>query len=272
MILFYTLQFRTEREFDEFLGSVFLSIIMIALISLTIYLWKDRKETREWRKGIFPADFKFNKAHILKAYISLSASMIRRDLSDNGSKIAYMNGYFRKEFPESKIDFKDDLNFHFKYPIQLHTVCDWLNLHFEDEIYRLQVIYFLAGLSMINGSLNTNEYRLLQHLVILLKLKQKDFESIIAMYHRTNSKKKKSSRKRTRIRSSISNSKSLVCYQILGVSKTSSVEEIKKSYRKLVMKHHPDKFESEGRDQLRLAQERFLKIQEAYEYLVKHQK
>ncbi len=272
MILFYVLRFQTDREFQEFLGSLVLVVIMSGIIALTVFLWKDRKETREWKKGIFPAEFKFNKAHILKAYISLSASMIRRDLSDNNSKITYMNSYFRKEFPESKIDFKDDLNFHFKYPIQLHTVCDWLNKHLEDDIYRLQVIYFLAGLSMINGTLNTNEYRLLQHLVILLKLNQKDFESIIAMYRRTNSKQNTSNRKRTRVRSSFSQSKSLICCQILGVTNTSTIEEIKKAYRKLVMRHHPDKFERAGHDQLKLAQERFLKIQEAYEYLVKNQK
>lgn len=47
-------------------------------------------------------------------------------------------------------------------------------------------------------------------------------------------------------------------YDILGVSKNSSLEEIKQSYKKLVIKNHPDK----GGDK-----EKFQRIQEAYEVL-----
>ena len=47
-------------------------------------------------------------------------------------------------------------------------------------------------------------------------------------------------------------------YSILGVNKGASEEEIKKAYRKLAMKHHPDR----GGDQTQ-----FQRIQEAYETL-----
>lgn len=51
-------------------------------------------------------------------------------------------------------------------------------------------------------------------------------------------------------------------YQILGVSKTSSAEEIKKAYRKLAMQYHPDK--NQGN---KAAEEKFKEISEAYEVL-----
>jgi DnaJ-class molecular chaperone len=51
-------------------------------------------------------------------------------------------------------------------------------------------------------------------------------------------------------------------YKILGVSESSSKDEIKKSYRKLVMKYHPDKNPDNPK-----AQEIFYKIQKAYETL-----
>ena len=49
-------------------------------------------------------------------------------------------------------------------------------------------------------------------------------------------------------------------YKILGVNKNSSDEEIKKAYRKLALKHHPDKNRDGNNEQ-------FQKIQEAYETL-----
>lgn len=51
-------------------------------------------------------------------------------------------------------------------------------------------------------------------------------------------------------------------YQLLGVSKTSTPDEIKKSYRKLAMQFHPDKNQGNKK-----AEEKFKEISEAYEIL-----
>ncbi|MBP6559989.1 MAG: molecular chaperone DnaJ, partial [Burkholderiaceae bacterium] len=53
-------------------------------------------------------------------------------------------------------------------------------------------------------------------------------------------------------------------YEVLGVPKNASDEEIKKSYRKLAMKHHPDR--NQG-DAAKAAEERFKEAKEAYEML-----
>lgn len=50
-------------------------------------------------------------------------------------------------------------------------------------------------------------------------------------------------------------------YKILGISKTATDDEIKKAYRKLALKYHPDKNKSAG------AEERFKEVAEAYEVL-----
>ena len=50
-------------------------------------------------------------------------------------------------------------------------------------------------------------------------------------------------------------------YSRLGLSETANSEDIRRQFRKLAMKYHPDKNQSEG------AQEEFLKITEAYEIL-----
>ena len=58
-------------------------------------------------------------------------------------------------------------------------------------------------------------------------------------------------------------------YEILGVPKNASDEEIKKAYRKLAMKHHPDR--NQG-DASKAAEEKFKEAKEAYEMLSDDQK
>jgi DnaJ-class molecular chaperone len=58
-------------------------------------------------------------------------------------------------------------------------------------------------------------------------------------------------------------------YEVLGLAKTASDEDIKKSYRKLAMKHHPDRNQGEGSKD---SEEKFKEAKEAYEMLSDPQK
>ena len=57
-------------------------------------------------------------------------------------------------------------------------------------------------------------------------------------------------------------------YEVLGVSKNSSMDEIKKAYRSLVKRYHPDKYQNNPLADL--AQEKLQEINEAYDYLEKN--
>ncbi len=58
-------------------------------------------------------------------------------------------------------------------------------------------------------------------------------------------------------------------YEVLGVSRNATKDEIREAYRELVKKYHPDKFRSNP-DMLRLAEEKMREINEAYNYLLEH--
>jgi molecular chaperone DnaJ len=58
-------------------------------------------------------------------------------------------------------------------------------------------------------------------------------------------------------------------YEVLGVAKNASEDDIKKAYRKLAMKHHPDRNQGDGNKK---AEEHFKEAKEAYEMLSDAQK
>src|SRR3990167_783893 len=58
-------------------------------------------------------------------------------------------------------------------------------------------------------------------------------------------------------------------YEILGVQKSATLEEIKRAYRQLALKHHPDRVSADHKKE---AEERFKEISEAYAVLSDPQK
>ncbi|MBF0265305.1 MAG: co-chaperone DjlA [Gammaproteobacteria bacterium] len=61
-------------------------------------------------------------------------------------------------------------------------------------------------------------------------------------------------------------------YQVLEVSESDSDQQIKRSYRKLMSQHHPDKLVSKGlpEEMMKMANEKTQQIKKAYELIKKH--
>lgn len=231
------------------------------LLYLFYYFFHKNLGTK-WEKGIFPTNMEYTRDNLLEAYICLGARLIQADREEAGAKVRFMNEHFNKYFPSQNYDFADSLRFSYQNPIQVKTVSQWmkLNMHYDK---RMQVLYFLVGLCYVDGSMNSRESTLLNEIVDVLEITPKDYQSILSVYfqryHRTEEPKKYTSQAAIR----------LSC-EILGVSEIASLDEIKKAYRQMAKKHHPDRFVTESPEQQRIALERFQEIQKAYEILEKH--
>lgn len=133
-----------------------------------------------------------------------------------------------------------------KQNISVRPVCLQIK-SMMDHPSRLQLIHFLFGIAKADGTVTQDEERQIYTMAGYLGISAKDYESIKAMFY--NSKDN--------------------AYKILEIDKNASVEEIKKAYRKMAKKYHPDRVIHLGKEHQAGAEEKFRQVQEAYEQLQK---
>jgi len=112
---------------------------------------------------------------------------------------------------------------------------------------RIQLLHFLTGIALADGTVSSDELVVLRKIALALGIHQNESESVFAMFDKGID----------------------AAYQVLEIDKGATDEEVKKAYKKLAVKHHPDKVSSLGSDVQKAAEERFKSIAEAYEKIKK---
>lgn len=115
---------------------------------------------------------------------------------------------------------------------------------------RLQLLHFLFGIAIADGQVDANERQLIDYISRAMGLTDKDFESIQAMFVPSTEGD----------------------YKILEIETSATDEEVKKAYRRMAMKFHPDKVSHLGEDFQKAANEKFQSVNKAYENIKKERK
>lgn len=180
----------------------------------------------------------------------LVAAVMKADGKVLRSELEYVKQFFVRSFGSSSaqeaIKMLRDL---LKQNIPVADVCYQIQKNM-DYSSRLQLLHFLFGIAQADGQVASSELKMIEHMAQNMGISSKDFESIKAMF--------------------IANTDA--AYKILEVDANATDEEIKKAYRKMAMKYHPDKVSYLGEDFQNAAKEKFQKVNEAYESIKKERK
>ena len=119
-----------------------------------------------------------------------------------------------------------------------------------DHASRLQLVHFLFGIAKSDHHVADSEVEVIALIASYLGINPKDFESIKAMFYNSSDS----------------------AYKILELDLNATRSEIKKAYRKMAKKYHHDKVSHLGKEHQKGAEEKFRKVQEAYEQLQKEKR
>ncbi len=177
----------------------------------------------------------------------LVAAVMKADKKVLKSELEYVKKFFIQQFGaestrEAMILLRDIL----KQDIPLKDVCRQIAKNM-DYHSRIHLIHFLFGIAGADEKFEINEVEIIHRIAGYLNISERDYNSLKNMFiPETDS-----------------------AYKILELSPDASDEEIKKAYRKMAFKYHPDRVAHLGEDFRKAADEKFKKVNEAYEKIKK---
>jgi len=177
----------------------------------------------------------------------LVAAVMKADDRILRSELDYVKKYFVATFgEESASEALKMLRDLLKQNIPLKQVCTQIQQNM-DYSSRLQLIHFLFGIAAADEQVHSKELEVIEFIASSIGISDKDKNSIKSMF--------------------IEDTQS--AYNILEIDPSASDQEIKKAYRKMANKYHPDKVSHLGEDFQNAANQKFQKVNEAYEKIKK---
>lgn len=187
-----------------------------------------------------PGDFRVS-------LIVLVAAMMKADGKVLKSELNYVKQFFVRQFGQSLakeaiVMLKDIL----KQNVPVRDVCIQISKQM-DYSSRLQLLHLLFNISFADSTIHPSEIDIIEKMSGYLGILPQDLRSIQNMFiPETDSS-----------------------YKILEIDPSVSDDEVKKAFRKMAMKFHPDKVSHLGEELRKTADEKFKKVNEAYKKIKK---
>jgi len=190
---------------------------------------------------VSPRDFELN-------LLSSASMVIKADGKVNQTELDYVRKYFVANYGKERANatfrtFNDVIK---KREINTARIVSYISQHTRYES-RLQILHFLFGIANADGHVSDSELKKINEISGFFRVHYKDFESIKAMFFKQAGN----------------------AYKILEIEKTATDSEIKKAYRTMAKKYHPDKLQHLPEHLQKGAEDKFRSVQEAYEKLQK---
>ena len=191
----------------------------------------------------------------LFSMLVMASYIIRADGKIMHSEMEYVRQFLRRNFGEIAVSQGEEIllklfdqakrmdqenNMGFKNTIRECGTQIAYNLSYEE---RLQLLAFLAEIAKSDGNVCAAEINALKEVAMAMGMSDREVESMLNLKG-----------------SSLDDA-----YKVLEIEPTATDEEVHAAYRRMAVKHHPDKVASLGEDIRKAANEKFQKINEAKE-------
>lgn len=179
--------------------------------------------------------------------IVLIACVIKSDGRVLKSEINYIKPFLLKTFGEAGAKqalllLKELL----KQDIDAKAVAQQIGQHINYST-RLELVHLLLAVANADGELHALELEIISSISMNMSIQDADYQSILALYQRSKDAN--------------------WAYTALEITPSATNEEVKKAYRRMAMKYHPDKVANAGEEIRQQATDKFRAINEAYEHI-----
>ena len=175
----------------------------------------------------------------------LFAAVMKADHELKKSELEFVKQFLIQQFGVAHAQKRLKLFQHIlQQDVSIKEVCLQVK-QFMDHASRLQLVHVLFGLSQADGHVHPEEVKVIYSISQYLGISRNDYEAILAMFYKDTTS----------------------AYKILKISPDVSDVEAKKAYRRMANKFHPDKVHHLGEDFQKMAEDKFKKVNEAYQQI-----